>query len=93
MAPVAAPRPVEREVGPDAGRVEQRVERIRVEDAGSRVDELRIGGQTKSITVQPKTGKAPQYNITPSVGARQQPAQRDNVEADGTQRVWRVMGF
>ncbi|MCE1249163.1 MAG: hypothetical protein LWW82_00340, partial [Comamonadaceae bacterium] len=34
----------------------QRAERIEVEDAGSRVDELRIGGQTQSITVQPKTG-------------------------------------
>ena len=32
----------------------QRVEHIRTEDAGSRVDEVRAGGETKSITVQPK---------------------------------------
>ena len=34
-------------------RVEQRTERIHLEDQGSTVDELRIGGQTRSITVQP----------------------------------------
>ena len=29
-----------------SGRGNQRTERIRVEDGGSRVDELRVGGQT-----------------------------------------------
>src|SRR5690606_735158 len=37
-----------------ADRNNQRVERIRIEDEGSRVDELRVGGQTRSITVTPK---------------------------------------
>ena len=32
----------------------QRVEHIRTEDAGTRVDEVRSGGETKSIQVQPK---------------------------------------
>ena len=31
----------------------QRVEHIQHEDAGSRVNEVRVGGETKSITVQP----------------------------------------
>lgn len=49
----------------------QRIQRIVVEDAGSRVDELRVGGQTKSITVQPKTGNAlPPYEVRPSDGTR-----------------------
>lgn len=49
----------------------RRVERIVVEDAGSRVDELRVGGETRSITVQPKVGKdLPSYQVRPSDGAR-----------------------
>jgi len=49
----------------------RRVERIVVEDAGSRVDELRVGGETKSITVQPKVGgDVPAYQVRPNDGAR-----------------------
>lgn len=49
----------------------QRIERIVVEDAGSRVDELRVGGETKSITVQPKVGgDVPSYQVRPNDGAR-----------------------
>ncbi|MFD1710692.1 hypothetical protein FVQ98_16615 [Ottowia sp. GY511] len=43
----------------------QRVEHIRTEDAGSRVDEVRSGGETKSITVQPKTN-VPPYSVQPA---------------------------
>jgi hypothetical protein len=53
---------------PGAG-IEKRTERILVEDAGSRIDELRVGGETRSITVQPKGG-APRYQIQPVSGER-----------------------
>ena len=43
----------------------QRVEHIRTEDAGSRVDEVRAGGETKSITVQPKAN-VPPYSVQPA---------------------------
>jgi len=49
--------------------LEQLTERIRVEDAGSRIDELRVGGETKSIVVQPKGGM-PAYEIQPGSGER-----------------------
>lgn len=49
--------------------IEKRTERILFEDAGSRIDELRVGGETRSITVQPKGG-APMYQIQPVSGAR-----------------------
>ena len=59
---------VQRDVTSDrdqsGNRHNQRVERIVVEDAGSRVDELRVGGQTKSITVQPKVGTTTPYDIS-----------------------------
>lgn len=51
------------------GAVEKRTERIQIEDAGSRINELRVGGETKSITVQPK-GTMPAYNVQPVSGER-----------------------
>ncbi len=49
--------------------IEKRTEHIRIEDAGSRIDELRIGGETKTIDVQPKGGM-PAYQVAPTSGER-----------------------
>ncbi len=73
------------------GRLNQRTQRIQVEDAGSRVDELRIGGQTQNITVQPKTGTMPEYEVQPSDGVRNRP--RNGAETTTGPRVWNVMKF
>ena len=73
------------------GRRNQRTERIRIEDEGSRVDELRIGGQTQSITVQPKVGNLPEYEVQPSDGVRNRP--RNGAEADTGSRVWNLKKF
>ena len=54
---------------PKGSAIEKRTEHIRVEDAGARIDELRVGGETQSITVQPK-GDMPAYQITPVSGER-----------------------
>jgi hypothetical protein len=70
----------------------QKIERIVVEDAGTRVDELRVGGETKSITVQPKAG-VPAYEMLPNDLARSRPADRRDGMASGSQRVWNVLGF
>jgi len=74
-----------------SGRLNQRTERIRVEDGGSRVDELRIGGQTQSITVQPKVGNLPEYEVQPSDGTRNRA--RNGAESTTGARVWNVMKF
>ena len=50
-------------------RTNQTIERIRTEDGGSRIDELRVGGETQSITVQPKVGM-PAYQVAPKTGER-----------------------
>lgn len=50
-------------------RQESRTERIRVEDEGARIDELRIGGETRSISVAPKGGM-PSYDVAPKTGER-----------------------
>ena len=85
------PTPLPMNPEPDGKRVEQKVERITHEDGGSRIDEVRYGGQTQSITVQPKVGNVPQYEINPNTGVRRAPAQRDG--AEGGTRTWNVLGF
>ncbi|MGB3072187.1 MAG: hypothetical protein WBC18_26830 [Ottowia sp.] len=68
----------------------QRIERIRVEDAGSRVDELRSGGETKSITVQPKAS-VPAYEVRPADNSRINSGESGPGSAG--QRVWKVLNF
>ncbi len=69
----------------------QKAEYIRVEDAGSRIDEVRIGGQTQSIHVQPKVGNMPAYEVKPTDGARSRP---DGFgETQSKKRVWNIGNF
>jgi hypothetical protein len=78
--------------GPDQGKVplEQRIERIHLEDAGSRIDELRVGGETRSITVQPKGSNAPAYDIAP-ITSNQNPTGTDH-RGEGT-RTWKLLSY
>jgi hypothetical protein len=72
------------------GRPEQKIERIRHEDAGSRIDELRVGGETKRITVKPK-GDAPAYEVGPE-GSNRNPASTDRERGD-SRRGWKLFNF
>ncbi len=79
---------------PADGRRNQRVQRIVVEDSGSRVDELRVGGQTQAITVQPKTGAAlPSYEVRANDGARARPGNLDASDTVTAPRVWNLGRF
>ena len=69
----------------DATPADQRIERIRVEDEGSRIDELRVGGETKQITVQPKVGNLPAYEV--------QPHKLEGADGSNGRRVWRAFQF
>lgn len=80
LAQTAGERPRE-VVAPSVSGAEQKIERIRHEDAGARIDELRVGGESKSITVQPK-GNAPPYQVPPESNNRN-PASTDR-ERSGT---------
>jgi hypothetical protein len=73
------------------GRKDQKIQRIRTEDAGSRIDELRVGGETKQITVQPKTS-VPAYEVKPAEGARGSAPAATNNDTNGS-RVWNVLKF
>ena len=76
-----------------ADRPEQTIQRIRTEDAGSRIDELRVGGQTQSITVQPKIGdNTPAYEVKPANSARSTLPTGPSGATTGP-RVWNVLKF
>lgn len=73
-------------------RTDQRIQRILIEDAGSRIDELRVGGETQSIVVSPKGGM-PAYDVIPGSANRNlSRGERGNGTVGGT-RVWKVLGF
>ncbi len=84
-APVPQP-PTEAPAAPPR---DQRIQRIQHEDALTRVDELRVGGETRSITVSPKNG-APAYEIAPTPGG-ENPADARNGSA-GKSR-WQLLNF
>jgi hypothetical protein len=74
-------------------RQNQKIQRIRIEDDGARIDELRVGGQTQSITVQPKAN-VPEYEFQPTDLARSRPADnRDGLSSPSSQRVWNIFKF
>ncbi|MDW5442896.1 hypothetical protein [Polaromonas sp. SM01] len=90
-----APAPaLEPGTNPTSRRPEPAIQRIHVEDAGSRIDELRVGGETQSITVQSKAN-VPAYEVLPSDDAKgggTAPAKSGGVGATGS-RVWNVFKF
>jgi hypothetical protein len=93
-APAAAPAPtLEPGTNPASRRPDPAIQRIRTEDAGSRIDEVRVGGETQSITVQPKTN-VPAYEVLPSdstKGGGTGPS-KSGAGATGS-RVWNVLKF
>ena len=76
-----------------AGRANQRIEHIKVEDEGSRIEELRVGGQTTRITVQPKSGNAPEYEIKPPDATRGQAGTGNDSQVNTAPPVWNIKKF
>ena len=84
-APAGAEAPLNPEQ--DARR-NQKLENIHVEDAGAKVDEVRYGGRTQSIAVQPKAN-VPSYEVRPD---NVRPGEASNGSGTGP-RVWNVLKF
>jgi len=65
-----------------------------LEDNANRIEELRVGGQTQSITVQPKGSDMPAYEIDPGHLSRSRPVDsRGGLGSSGGQRYWNVFRF
>ena len=74
-------------------RPDKAIQRIRTEDAGTRIDEVRVGGETQSITVQPKTGpNTPAYEVKPSDSTKGNAPSQSSGDTNGS-RVWNVLKF
>ena len=75
-------------------RKNQKIEFIVIEDDSNRINELRVGGQTERITVQPK-GELPAYEVVPAHMSRSRPADsREGLSGSSTgKRVWNVFSF
>ena len=87
QTPAGAPTAVQEK----PARPDRKIERITTEDAGTRIDELRVGGETQQITVQPKTGGAA-YEVKPPEGARGTAPAATSNDTNGS-RVWNVLKF
>lgn len=87
QTPAAAPTPAESKKS-----VEQRAERLVHSDSGSRVEELRVGGETRRIEVETR-GALPGYQVAPQTG-NQAPDSGLGERAGGAGRSsWRLLNF
>lgn len=86
---IAHARAQEAPVAPRGG--EPEVRHVVVEDDGARIEELRIRGQTRRITVYPKNGSKP-YEILPLDNGRDVSSNSD-LSRGGGQRVWNLFSF
>ena len=87
--PAAAPATRD---APVLDRNTQRIEHIQHEDAGSRVNELRVGGETRSISVQPKAG-VPGYDVRPADASGTAAGSREAGPGSAGPRVWKLHQF
>lgn len=70
-----------------AGALEQKTERIVHQDRGSRIEELRVGGQTRRIDVDTNS-QIPGYQVQPI-----DPAQAGSGQGSTGKSSWRVIRF
>jgi hypothetical protein len=81
----AGPDPARpREPAPRRKRKNQKIERLHTEDDGATVDEVRVGGQTQSITVQAEGG-VPAYEVLPNDAGRRTRAETETARHGGAQ--------
>jgi len=91
-APALAQQPAPADPAPLQHAPGDRIERITNEDALTRIDELRVDGQTKSIQVQPKNG-APAYEIQPRGAANTPGETAGRASGNSGRSSWRLFDF
>ena len=72
---------------------EPKVQRTVIEDEGTRIEELRVRGQTQSIVVTSKQAGGSRYEIITGDGSRDLTAGPSSARGAVGQRVWRMFSF
>jgi hypothetical protein len=72
---------------------ESKVQNIVIEDKGSKIEELRVRGQTQRIVVTPKVGTSKRYEIIPADGSREMFDGANTSRGAAGKRVWNVLDF
>ena len=90
-APPVNATPVSKPGDKATGRPDPSIERIRTQDSGSRIDELRVGGETQSITVQP-AADVPAYEVRPMDASRNGSGTGFDKGSAGA-RFWNILKF
>ena len=78
---------------PEPIRGEPKVQLSVIEDGGSRVEELRVRGNTTRISVTPKVGGTLPYEILTEDGSRDVSDGLSGSRGAAGKRVWRVLSF
>lgn len=69
------------------------VQRTRLEDQGSRIDELRVRGQTRRVVVTPKAPGSKPYEIIMGNAGQAVPDGTGGANSAAGKRVWNVFSF
>ena len=72
---------------------EPRVQVTVVEDDATRIEELKVRGQTQRITVQPKKAGIKGYEIIPADPGRDRTESADSQRGAAGKSVWHVLSF
>ncbi|MFY7866164.1 MAG: hypothetical protein ACOVRJ_15120 [Roseateles sp.] len=76
-----------------AGVPDAQVTDIVIEDDSTRIEELRVRGQTQKVTVQPKNSKLPSYEIIMGDGSRDLSPGAGTTRGAAGRRVWSLLNF
>ena len=64
-----------------------------IEDEGSKIDELKVRGQTRRITVTPKVGPKKSYEILTGDASQDTTSGTGGARSAVGKRVWNVLAF
>ncbi len=93
VGPAALAAPPADDPPPPARSAEPNVQRTVTEDEGSRIDELKVRGNTTRITVKPKVGTTKGYEILTDDGSRDLSDGLTGSRGAAGKRVWNVLSF
>ena len=72
---------------------DQKIERLQYEDSGARIEELRVGGESQAVTVQPKL-PVPAWQMLRESGVHGPHGSGVNDSAQSRRaRVWNLLAF